>query len=81
MAASELGDDGLLGGDGGGACSALSGLTRRGDAGETNKRSLGRVASSWRQWPDRWGQRRRTASTWRAQPDGGRPRRSEPETL
>ena len=68
-------------GNGGGASSALSELVKRGDAGETNKRSLGRVASSWRQWPDRWGQRRRTASTWRAQPDGGRPRRSEPETL
>ena len=55
MAASELCDGGLLGGNGGGARSALSELARRGNAGETNKRAIVRVASSWRRWPDRWG--------------------------
>jgi len=60
---------GAHGGNGGGARSARSGLTRRRDAGETNKPAAGRVASSWRRWPDRWGQRRRTATTWPLRPD------------
>ena len=63
------GDGGLLGGNGRGACSALSELARRGNMGETNKRAVGRVASSWRRWPDRWGQRWRTATTWPPRPD------------
>jgi len=69
MVASELCDDGLLGGKGGGARSARSELARRGNAGETNKRAVGRVASLWWRWPDRWGQRRHTATTWPLRPD------------